>query len=256
LAQAVAPNDTGFSAVWVGLSSAAQAPSNSYGEAYRLRLLLIEDDDLLARGLLVALRRAHYTVEHVRDGASAVAALRDNAFGLVVLDLGLPVLDGTEVLKAVRASGNGLPIMILSARDAMRDRICGLDLGADDYMVKPFELDELLARLRVLARRQSGRSDNRIARGALVLNLDSMSATWNDQAVELPRREFMLLKQMAEHPQRIFNRAQLEESLYGWGEGAESNTIDVHVHHLRKKLAPEAIKTVRGVGYRLGDLDA
>ncbi|WP_292042703.1 response regulator [Massilia sp. UBA6681] len=221
-----------------------------------MRLLLVEDDALLANGLLVALRRAHYTVEHVRDGASAVAALRDNAFDLAVLDLGLPDLDGTRVLERVRASGNGVPVLILSARDAMRDRVQGLDLGADDYLVKPFELDELLARLRVLLRRHGGRPVNRIERGALVLEEDSLRASWHGQPVELQRLEFMLLKQLAENPLRVFNRAQLEESLYGWGEGAESNTIDVHVHHLRKKLAPAAIKTIRGVGYRLGDVGA
>ena len=221
-----------------------------------MRLLLIEDDALLASGLQVALRRAHYTVEHVADGAAAVAALRDNTFDLAVLDLGLPKLDGTAVLQAVRASGNGLPILILSARDAMRDRINGLDLGADDYLVKPFELDELLARLRVIARRRTGRAVNRIALGALVLDLDSQSATIGNEPVELKRLEFMLLKLMAESPQRVFNRAQLEESLYGWGEGAESNTIDVHVHHLRKKLGADVVKTIRGVGYRLGDVAA
>ena len=221
-----------------------------------MRLLLIEDDELLASGLQVALRRAHYNVEHVRDGAAAVAALGDNAFDLAVLDLGLPVLDGTRVLETVRASGNSLPILILSARDAMRDRIAGLDLGADDYLVKPFELDELLARLRVLARRHHGRPVNRIALGALTLDLDSQGATWHGEPVELQRFEFILLKHLAESPQRIFNRAQLEETLYGWGEGAESNTIDVHVHHLRKKLGPGVIKTIRGVGYRLGDVAA
>jgi len=221
-----------------------------------LRLLLIEDDALLASGLQVALRRAHYTVEHVADGAAAVAALRENTFDLAVLDLGLPKLDGTAVLEAVRGSGNDLPILILSARDAMRDRIGGLDLGADDYLVKPFELDELLARLRVIARRRGGRAVNRIALGALVLDLDSQSVTLREQPVELKRLEFMLLKLMAENPRRVFNRAQLEESLYGWGEGAESNTIDVHVHHLRKKLGADIVKTIRGVGYRLGDTGA
>ena len=221
-----------------------------------MRLLLIEDDALLASGLQVALRRAHYTVEHVADGAAAVAALRENTFDLAVLDLGLPKLDGTAVLQGVRASGNGLPILILSARDAIRDRIGGLDLGADDYMVKPFELDELLARLRVLARRPRGRFVNQIAFGMLALDLDSHCAIRDGEPVELARFEFMLLKHMVDHPQRVFTRAQLEESLYGWGEGAESNTIDVHVHHLRKKLGAEVIKTIRGVGYRLGDLAA
>ncbi|VXB97960.1 response regulator transcription factor [Massilia sp. 9I] len=219
-----------------------------------MRLLLVEDDPLLASGLVMALRRAHYTVEHVDNGASAVAALRDNDFDAAVLDLGLPDLDGTRVLEQVRAGGRDVPILILSARDAMRDRVRGLDLGADDYLVKPFELDELLARLRVLMRRHGGRPVNRIERGDLVLDVESLRASWQGKPVELQRLEFMLLKQLAEHPLRVFNRAQLEESLYGWGEGAESNTIDVHVHHLRKKLAPAAIKTVRGVGYRLGDV--
>ncbi|WP_332875873.1 response regulator transcription factor [Massilia sp. S19_KUP03_FR1] len=221
-----------------------------------MRLLLIEDDGLLASGLQVALRRAHYTVEHVADGPAAIAALRDNAFDLAVLDLGLPLLDGTAVLQAVRASGNALPILILSARDAMRDRVQGLDLGADDYLVKPFELDELLARLRVISRRRNGRAVNRIALGTLVLDLDSQNAAIGDVPVELKRLEFMLLKLLAESPRRVFNRAQLEESLYGWGEGAESNTIDVHVHHLRKKLGADVVKTIRGVGYRLGDIAA
>ena len=221
-----------------------------------MRLLLIEDDELLASGLQVALRRANYQVEHVRDGVAALAALRDNPFDLAVLDLGLPKLDGTQVLEAVRARGDALPILILSARDAMRDRILGLDLGADDYLVKPFELDELLARLRVLARRRQGRPVNQLVLGALVLDLESQAATWHGEAVELQRFEFMLLRQMAENPQRVFNRAQLEEALYGWGEGAESNTIDVHVHHLRRKLGPAVIKTIRGVGYRLGDAHA
>jgi DNA-binding response OmpR family regulator len=217
-----------------------------------LRILLVEDDDLLASGLLLALHRAHYTVEHVRDGAAAVQALADNQFALMVLDLGLPGLDGTEVLKAVRARGDQLPVLILSARDATRDRILGLDLGADDYLVKPFELEELLARLRVLMRRRSGQPVNQLQLGELMLDLESLGVTWHGKPVEMPRLEFMLLKKMAESPQRVFTRAQLEESLYGWGDGVESNTIDVLVHHIRKKLSAVAIKTIRGVGYRIG----
>lgn len=221
-----------------------------------MRILLVEDDPLIASGLLVALRQAHYTVEHVGDGRAALAALRHNAFELMVLDLGLPLLDGTEVLKAARAGGNPIPVLILSARDAMRDRIAGLDLGADDYLVKPFELDELLARLRVLARRANGRQVNQLMLGPLELEPESLSARWEGRPVALQRLEFMLLLQLAENPQRVFNRAQLEELLYGWGEGIESNSIDVHVHHLRRKLAPGVIKTIRGVGYRIGELPA
>ena len=217
-----------------------------------MRILVVEDDSLLAAGLLVALHRAHYSVEHVRDGAAALQALADNHFALVVLDLGLPKLDGLAVLQALRARGDAIPVLILSARDATRDRILGLDLGADDYLVKPFELDELLARLRVLLRRRSGLPVNQLQLGQLMLDLESLTVTWDGQPVELQRLEFMLLKKMAENPQRVFTRAQLEESLYGWGEGAESNTIDVYVHHLRKKLSATVIKTIRGVGYRIG----
>lgn len=219
-----------------------------------MRILLVEDDPLLASGLLEALQRAGYTVEHVGDGRAAVSALAHNDFALMVLDLGLPALDGTEVLKSLRAAGKSLPVLILSARDATRDRILGLDLGADDYLVKPFELDELLARLRVLLRRSHGRQVNQISLGELTLTPESLSASWHGEPVALQRLEFLLLLQLAENPQRVFNRAQLEESLYGWGEGIESNSIDVHVHHLRKKIASNVIKTIRGVGYRIGDL--
>ena len=221
-----------------------------------MRLLLVEDDELLASGLVLALYRGHYTVEHVRDGDAALEALAHNQFALMVLDLGLPKRDGMDVLQVMRARGDLTPVLILSARDATRDRIAGLDLGADDYLIKPFELDELLARLRVLMRRRSGQSINQLQLGELQLDLDGLSATWQGKPVEMARMEFMLLQKMAESPQRVFSRAQLEESLYGWGEGVESNTIDVHVHHIRKKLSAAAIKTVRGVGYRIGLTEA
>ncbi|MYN03218.1 response regulator [Pseudoduganella sp. DS3] len=221
-----------------------------------MKILLVEDDPSLASGLQVALRRANYTVEHVDDGPAAIQALALTQFDLLVLDLGLPTLDGTAVLQALRARDNPIPVLVLSARDSTRDRVQGLDLGADDYLTKPFELDELLARMRVLLRRRSGRQVNQLTLGELSLNPESLSATWQGRPVELQRLEFMLLLQLAENPQRVFNRAQLEESLYGWGEGAESNTIDVHVHHLRRKITPSVIKTIRGVGYRMGDLAA
>ena len=221
-----------------------------------MRLLLVEDDELLSSGLQLALRRANYTVEHVDSGEAALSALAHNEFDMMVLDLGLPGMDGIAVLEALRARGNPVPVLILSARDATRDRIAGLDLGADDYLIKPFELDELLARLRVLARRRNGRQVNQLTLGPLSMDLGTLSVRWKGEPVELHRLEFMLLKRMAEHPQRVFNRAQLEESLYGWGEGSESNTIDVYVHHLRRKLGPEVVRTVRGVGYRIGDLPA
>jgi two-component system, OmpR family, response regulator QseB len=221
-----------------------------------LRILLVEDDELLAVGLLTALQRANYSVEHVSDGAKAIHALADNSFDLVILDLGLPKLDGSEVLKQTRAKGNDVPVIILSARDSTTDRIIGLDLGADDYMVKPFDLEELLARIRVLERRRSGLPVNQLQLGDLVLDLGSSSVSWKGQPVELQRLEFILLKRLLENPQQILSRSQLEEALYGWGEGVESNAVDVHVHHLRKKISPAIIKTIRGVGYRIGQVQA
>ena len=221
-----------------------------------MRILLVEDDASLASGLRLALERAHYVVEHVGDGGKAVAALGGGGFDLVILDLGLPVLDGTEVLKAVRARGETLPVLILSARDSAKDRVLGLDLGADDYLIKPFDLDELLARIRVLERRRNGQPLNQIQAGELLLDLASLSVQWQGRPVELQPREFMLLKRLVENPSKVFSRAQLEECLYGWGDGVESNTIDVYVHHLRKKISPDVVKTIRGVGYRLGKAEA
>ncbi len=221
-----------------------------------MRVLLVEDDALLASGLQSALGRASHTVEHVDDGRQAVLALENSQFDLVILDLGLPRLDGTEVLRLIRGKGNDVPVLILSARDASKDRILGLDLGADDYLTKPFELDELLARVRALERRRSGLAVNQLRMGGLELDLASLSLTWQGKPVSLQRREFMLIKKLAENPQQVFSRAQLEESLYGWGEAVESNTIDVHVHNLRRKISPKIIRTVHGVGYRIGTLDA
>ena len=215
----------------------------------------MEDDELLASGLASALTRANHLVEHVNDGQKAINAFKNSEFDMAILDLGLPKVDGTEVLKVIRQKGNHPPVLILSARDATKDRILGLDLGADDYLTKPFELDELLARIRVLERRQSGSSNNILEIGQLVLDLAAFTVTWKGELLDLQRREFTLIKKLAENPQQVFSRSQLEESLYGWGDGVESNTIDVHVHNLRKKISTEAIKTIRGVGYRIGKLD-
>ena len=217
-----------------------------------MRILLAEDDELLGSGLDDALTRAHYAHEWVRDGQSALRAATTSDFDLVILDLGLPKLDGMEVLKQIRSRGKATPVLILSARDATRDRIQGLNAGADDYLVKPFDLEELLARVHAIERRRSGVSTNQLRRGELVLDLGAMSVIHAGSPVELPRREFMLLKKLMESPNRVFSRGQLEESIYGWEADVESNTIDVFVHHLRRKLYPEVIKTVRGVGYRIG----
>jgi two-component system response regulator QseB len=214
--------------------------------------LLVEDDDSLSSGLRLALERARYTVERVKDGVEAVRALADNAFDLAILDLGLPRLDGTEVLARLRGGGNPVAVLVLSARDAVRDRIQALDLGADDYLIKPFDVDELLARLRVLERRRAGLPVNQLRLGDLQLDLAGMSVRWKNQEVELQHREFMLLRRLAEYPNKVFSRDELEESMYGWGDGVASNAVDVYVHHLRKKISPDIIRTVRGMGYRIG----
>lgn len=214
-----------------------------------MRILLVEDDDLLASGIRDALERARYAVEWVADGAHAIAALQTNAFDLVILDLGLPGLDGIEVLKRVRAGGATTPVLILSARDTAPDRVLGLDAGADDYLIKPFDVDELLARVRVLQRRQRGAAVNVIEHGRLRLDPQALSVTFDGRPVTLQRREFMLLARLLQSPGQVLSRAQLEEAIYGWGGGIESNTVDVHIHKLRRKLYPEVIRTVRGVGY-------
>ncbi len=216
-----------------------------------MRILLVEDDELLGSGIDDALTRAHYAHEWVREGRSAVLAAENSDFDLIILDLGLPQLDGMDVLKRLRAGGNATPVLILSARDATRDRIAGLNAGADDYLVKPFDLQELLARIHAIERRRSGGSTNRLQRGELVLDLGSMSVEYGGAPVPLQRREFMLLKKLMENPNQVFSRAQLEEAIYGWEGDVGSNTIDVHVHHLRRKLYPEIITTVRGIGYRI-----
>ena len=217
-----------------------------------MRVLLVEDDELLGSGVSDALARAHYPHEWLREGRTALRAALDNEFDLLILDLGLPDLDGMEVLDRLRQRGNSTPILILSARDAIHDRVAGLNSGADDYLVKPFHLEELFARIHAIERRRSGGATNQIRHGALVLDLSAMSVRYQGKAVELQRREFMLLRKLMENATQVFSRAHLEQSIYGWDADVESNTIDVHVHHLRRKLHSDVVKTVRGVGYRLG----
>ncbi|HZM46194.1 MAG TPA: response regulator transcription factor [Burkholderiales bacterium] len=217
-----------------------------------MRILLVEDDELLGSGLSHALARAHYAHEWVRDGETALNLAASSRFDIIVLDLGLPGLDGMTMLRQLRARGSGVPVLILSARDATQDRVLGLNSGADDYLVKPFELDELFARIHALERRLSGGSTNQLQHGDLVLDLGTMSVAYGGVPVDLKRREFMLLRKLIENPNQVFSRDQLEESVYGGEVDVESNTIDVHVHHLRRKLYPQVIRTVRGVGYRIG----
>jgi two-component system response regulator QseB len=214
-----------------------------------MRILLVEDDDLLGAGVRDALARSHHAVEWVPDGRQALAALRAGAFDLVILDLGLPVLDGIEVLRSLRAGGDTIPVLVLTARDTAPQRVAGLDAGADDYLVKPFDVDELLARVRALQRRSRGVALNVIEHGPLQLDPASLSVTCDGRAVPLQRREFMLLQKLLESAGKVLSRAQLEESVYGWDGGVESNSVDVHIHRLRRKLYPEIIRTVRGVGY-------
>ena len=214
-----------------------------------MRILLVEDDELLGGGVRDALQRARHAVEWVGDGPKALAALRASEFGLVILDLGLPGMDGLEVLATLRAGGGATPVLVLTARDTAAARVAGLDAGADDYLVKPFDLDELLARVRALQRRSRGAAVNVIEHGPLRLDPASHAVTCEGRPVELQRREFMLLHKLLQNTGQVFSRAQLEESVYGWEGGVESNTVDVHIHKLRRKLYPDVIRTVRGVGY-------
>ena len=216
-----------------------------------MRLLLVEDDEDLGEGIRVALKPEGYTVDWVRDGASGLRALTQESFDVAILDLGLPRMDGLEVLRNVRRAANAVPVLVLTARDATTDRIAGLDAGADDYLVKPFEVDELKARLRSLLRRSLSRPQPAIEYHDVRLDPVSHEVSYRGKPVALQRREFLVLHQLLSQPGRVFTREKLEQALYGWDEVAESNAIDVHIHHLRKKLFAELIKTVRGVGYRI-----
>lgn len=214
-----------------------------------MRILLVEDDSLLGDGLRVGLAQEGYSVDWVKDGRAAQLALEAEPYALVVLDLGLPRLSGLEVLQWLRRGGNDLPVLILTARDAVADRVQGLDSGADDYLVKPFDLDELAARIRALLRRRGGRASPLLQHGELVLDPAAHTVTRAGKAVDISPREFALLQELLQNAGRVLSREQLEHSLYGWNEEVESNAVEVHVHHLRKKLGAELIRTVRGVGY-------
>ncbi|MFZ9315058.1 MAG: response regulator [Burkholderiaceae bacterium] len=217
-----------------------------------MNILVVEDDPLIAKGLETALGRSAHQVRWVSDGLEAGRVLRSQDFDLVILDLGLPKRSGLEVLEDLRRSGSLVRVLILSARDATQDRVQGLDMGADDYLTKPFELEELLARVRALERRDARQARNTLTHGTLVLDLESMEVQLSGVPVPLSRREWALLRLMVQHPDRVYARAQIEQALYGWDEPTESNAIDVHIHHLRRKLGSEVIQTVRGIGYRLG----
>lgn len=216
-----------------------------------MRLLLVEDDQLLGDGICAGLKQDGYTVDWVQDGESADHALQSEHFDAVVLDINLPRLSGIDVLKQLRNRRGMVPVLLLTARDTVADKIEGLDSGADDYLIKPFDLDELNARLRALLRRSSGRATPLLSSGDIVLDPAARRVTLNEQPVELSQREFVLLQVLMDNQDRVLSRSRLEETLYGWGEGVESNTLEVHIHHLRKKLGNGLIRTVRGVGYVL-----
>jgi len=214
-----------------------------------MRLLLAEDDPQLGDGLTVGLRQDGYAVDWVKDGVAADLALKTESYDLLVLDLGLPRLTGMEVLGRLRGRGQTLPVLILTARDATGDKIAGLDCGADDYVVKPIDLDELAARVRALARRSAGRATPLLQHGEIELDPAAHRVTLSGVPVELATREFSLLQALMQNAGRAMTRAQLEASLYGWRDEPDSNALEVHIHHLRKKLGANVIKTLRGVGY-------
>jgi two-component system response regulator QseB len=216
-----------------------------------MRLLLVEDDASLAAGVMAALKPEGYTVDWLQDGVSALHALRHEPFDLAILDLGLPRMDGLEVLRNLRARQHPIPMLVLTARDGVQDRIQGLDAGADDYLVKPFDTAELKARLRALLRRSSGRAEPVIDLRGVTLDPQNQQVTCQGRPIGLSRKEFILLHELLAQPDRVLTRDRLEQALYGWNEEVDSNTLEVHIHHLRRKLFPELIRTLRGVGYMI-----
>lgn len=216
-----------------------------------MRLLLVEDDPLLGEGLKMALTREGYTVDWLRDGQQALRALATEEFNLVILDLGLPGLDGIEVLSGTRERGITTPVLILTARDAVPDRVAGLDHGADDYLTKPFDIEELAARLRSLLRRKQGRSQPLLIHGDIQIDPAAQLLSKAGQTIDVSQKEFIIIRYLIAHKGRPVSRSRLEEQLYGWDREIESNALEVHIHNLRRKLGSAVIKTVRGVGYKL-----
>ncbi len=218
-----------------------------------MRILLIEDDPMIGKAVHHGLAAAGFAVDWVRDGRAAELALANGVYDLAVLDLGLPLKDGMTLLAAMRSRGQHMPVLIASARDTVPDRIAGLQAGADDYLLKPFDLDELVARVRALLRRTAGIGAPTLKAGALELDPVRRTVLQGGAAVELSAKEFAVLEALMQRPGAVLSRSQLEESVYGWGEEVGSNAIEVHLHHLRKKLGAAAIRNVRGVGYRVAE---
>ena len=214
-----------------------------------MRVLLVEDDPMIGKSVQQGLRQDGYAVDWLRDGEAAELALATTPYEMLLLDLGLPRGSGLELLARLRGSDNRIPVLVITARDSVADRIAGLDTGADDYLVKPFDLDELAARMRAVVRRHAGRADPVIVLGDLRMNPATHELTRSGQPVPLSAREFALLQALLEQPGVPLSRARLEERIYGWGEEIESNAVEVHIHSLRRKLGAERIRNIRGVGY-------
>ncbi len=214
-----------------------------------MRLLLVEDDVLLGEGVCSGLRREENSVDWVKNGETALSAIAETQYDCVILDIGLPKMNGLDVLRLLRESNNSVPVLILTARDETSDRVNGLDAGADDYLVKPFEFVELCARLRALSRRNRGSASEIVTYDNIKIDTAAHTVEYEDQPVELSLREFTLLLELIANQGRVLSRNHLEQKLYSWGDEIESNTIEVYIHHLRKKLYGDLIKTVRGIGY-------
>src|SRR5512134_1015387 len=214
-----------------------------------MRILIIEDDTLLGDGLQAGLRHLGFTPDWVKDGVAARNALSTEEYGALVLDLGLPRLSGLDLLRQLRSGGNPVPVLILTARDALQDKLAGLDAGADDYLVKPVDVQELAARLRALIRRSGGRATPVIRCGDVELDPAARRVRLRGEPVDVPAKELAILEALMANAGRVLSRGQLEALLYGWGEGAESNAVEVYIHHLRRRLGPEFIRTLRGIGY-------
>ncbi|HBD9314784.1 TPA: response regulator [Legionella pneumophila] len=214
-----------------------------------MRLLLVEDDELLGDAVKAGLTQFGYVVDWLKDGEAARAALKSESFELIILDLGLPKLSGLSLLQNIRHDGNSTPVIILTARESIEDRVKGLDSGADDYLIKPFDLNELSARIRALVRRSQGRADSVLQYKNITLDPAAHSVFVDDVLVNVPRREFALLQKLLENSGQVLSREQLMQSIYGWEEDVDSNALEVHIHNLRKKLNENFIRTIRGVGY-------
>jgi len=216
-----------------------------------MRVLLVEDDEMIGHSLRAALATGGWSVDWVKDGQLAQSALADGDYACVLLDLGLPKIDGVEVLRSARARGDATPVLVLTARDGVDDRVHGLDLGADDYLVKPYELRELIARMRAVIRRRDGSAHSVIGTSGVQLDLTTREVLVEGERAQLSAREFSLLHALLERPGAILSREQLENRIYGWGEEVSSNAVDVLIHGMRRKLGPDTIRNVRGLGWRV-----